>query len=189
MIMTEQVCDNCQKPNPKSEMYCFSCGHILPAGREKIGTNALPDKELKPQLRWGTAYFGDESLLRIRVRDVNALVEVVFDGDLVLGRAVGDVTPDVDLTPYEAQELGVSRRHVKLTRESATVMVQDLGSANGTFLNGQKLVPYQPRVLRNEDELVLGGLAVRVSFSRSPRGSETISQKPPTDPKPPTGLD
>ncbi len=170
-------------------MYCFSCGHILPAGREKIGTNALPDKELKPQLRWGTAYFGDESLLRIRVRDANALVEVAFDGDLVLGREVGDVTPNVNLTPYGAQDLGVSRRHVKLTRESATVMVQDLSSVNGTFLNGQKLLPYQPRVLRNEDELALGRLVVRVSFARTPRGSESRSQKPPVESKPTPGLD
>lgn len=175
--MNEQVCDNCKTLNPKQEMYCYACGHILPTGKEKIGTNALPDKELKPQLRWGTAYFGDESLLRIRVRDANALVEVAFTGDVVLGRAVGDVTPDVDLTPYNAQGLGVSRRHVKLTRESATVMVQDLGSVNGTYLNGQKLVPYQPRVLRNEDELVLGRLVVRVSFSRAPRGSESRSDK------------
>lgn len=173
--MSEQICDNCEKPNPEGELYCYSCGHILPAGREKIGTNHLPDKDLKPQLRWGTAYFGDESLLRIRVQDANALVEVAFSNDLVLGRAVGDVTPDVDLTPYDAQGLGVSRRHVKLTRESATVMVQDLGSVNGTFLNGQKLMPYQPRVLRNEDELVLGRLAVRVSFARFPRGSESRS--------------
>lgn len=169
--MSEQICSNCEKANPADEIYCYHCGHILPSGIEKLSpkTDALPNTPLKPQLRWGTAYFGDKSLLRIRVRDADALLEVDFDSEIVLGREVGDSTPDVDLTAYNAQHLGVSRRHAKLTRERATVMVQDLGSVNGTFLNGQKLMPYQPRVLRNEDELILGRLVMRVSFTRTPR--------------------
>jgi pSer/pThr/pTyr-binding forkhead associated (FHA) protein len=88
-----------------------------------------------------------------------------------LGRAVEDVAPDIDLTPHKAVELGVSRRHVKLTRQSSTIMVQDLGSVNGTFLNGQKLMPYQPRVLRNEDELCLGRMTLRISFMSAPRST------------------
>ncbi len=173
--MSEQICKNCGKANPAKEAYCYQCGHILPTGVNMLSakTDALPDAPLKPQLRWGTAYFGDKSLLRIRVRDAHALLEVAFGDELVLGRAVDDVVPEVDLSAYNAQHLGVSRRHAKLTRESATVMVQDLGSVNGTFLNGQKLLPYQPRVLRNEDELILGRLVLRVSFTRAPRDAQT----------------
>ena len=44
---------------------------------------------------------------------------------------------------------------------------------------GQKLTAYQPRVLRNEDELVLGRLAVRVSFARAPKDAASRN-----DPKP-----
>lgn len=169
--MSEQVCSNCGKTNAEKEAYCYQCGHILPAGVQMLSpkTDALPDTPLQPQLRWGTAYFGDRSLLRIRIRDTADQLEVAFDSELVLGRAVDDVRPEVDLSPYNAQHMGVSRRHAKLSRESATVMVQDLGSVNGTFLNGQKLLPYQPRVLRNEDELILGRLVLRVSFTRAPR--------------------
>lgn len=168
--MSEQICENCGKHNAPHEAYCLACGHLLPAGERRAApeTGVLPDTPLKPQVRWGTAYFGDGSLLRIRVRDANALIEVAFKQELVLGRQVDDAVPDVDLTLYDAQNLGVSRRHAKLTRESATVMVQDLGSLNGSFLNGQKLLPYQPRVLRNEDELILGRMALRISFCRAP---------------------
>lgn len=176
--MGEQICENCGKANPENEAYCYSCGHILPAGLAAIATSALPDANVKAQLRWGTAYFGEESLLRIHVRDVNQVLEVIFHDQLVLGRAVGDVNPDVDLTPYNAQDLGVSRRHVKLTRESETLMVQDLGSINGTFLNGQRLLPYQPRVLRNDDDLVLGRLTLRVSYHRAPRPTSEAPAKP-----------
>jgi hypothetical protein len=125
--------------------------------------------KLKPQLRWGTAYFGEQMILRVHVRDTNELIETRFDKECVLGRAVEDSAPDVDLTPHQGVELGVSRQHVKLTRQESTVMVQDLGSLNGTYLNGRKLLPYQPRVLRNEDELSLGHLALRVSFMRAPK--------------------
>lgn len=168
--MGEQVCKNCGKHNTEHEAYCLACGHVLPAGERRAvpETGVLPDTPLKQQVRWGTAYFGDGSLLRIHVRDANALIEVAFKQELVLGRQIDDTVPDVDLTPYDAQNLGVSRRHAKLTRESATVMVQDLGSLNGSFLNGQKLLPYQPRVLRNEDELILGRMVLRVSFCRAP---------------------
>lgn len=167
--MSEQICENCGKANPENEAYCFSCGHILPTGLAAIATSALPDSTLKAQLRWGTAYFGEESLLRVHVRDVDQVFEVIFHDQLVMGRAVDDVVPDVDLTPYNAQDLGVSRRHAKLSRDSETIMVQDLGSINGTFLNGQKLLPYQPRVLRDDDDLVLGRLALAVSFHRVQR--------------------
>ncbi len=166
--MSQVTCENCGTANPEREAYCYACGHILPAGKEQVSTSALPDEPLIPQIRWGTAYFGEKTLLRIRVRDQNALFEVGFTDELILGRTHGGEIPDVDLSNYNAKDLGVSRQHVKLTRETATVMVQDLGSKNGTYLNGQKLMPYQPRVLRNEDELRLGRLTLRVSFCRAP---------------------
>jgi hypothetical protein len=165
----EQICENCKRENPASEYYCYACGHILAAGLQAIATHNLPDALLKPQIRWGTAYFGEQMALRIHVRDTNELIEARFEEECVLGRKVEDVVPDIDLTPYHAVDMGVSRRHAKLTRQSATIMVQDLGSVNGTFLNGQKLLPYQPRVLRNEDELRLGHMVLRISYLRAPR--------------------
>lgn len=170
--MSDQVCSNCGKTNAAAEAYCYACGHILPAGIKSSETRGLDDAQnLKPQIRWGTAYFGDHTVLRLHLRDTSETIEAQFIDEIVFGRAHKDDMPDIDLTPYGAMELGVSRRHVKLRRETATVMVQDLGSRNGTFLNGNRLVPYQPRVLRNEDELCLGSLVLRVSFMRKPDSS------------------
>lgn len=175
--MAEQVCEQCGKSNPENETYCFSCGQLLPAGRAAIATHSLADDQhLKPQIRWGTAYFGDEMMLRIHVRCTNDVVQVVFKDECTLGR-VGDKEKfEIDLSPWKANEMGVSRRHAKLTRQHDTVMVQDLGSMNGTFLNGQRLLPHQPRVLRHEDELSLGHLTLRISFARI---SKTEQADPP----------
>ena len=40
------------------------------------------------------------------------------------------------------------------------------GSANSTYLNGQRLLPSEPRILRDNDELRLGRLVIRVTFAR-----------------------
>jgi len=86
---------------------------------------------------------------------------------LVIGRrsaVPGETGPDIDLNPFSAHEMGVSRRHVRISRVNNWPYVTDLGSSNGTFLNGRALVPNAQRVLRNGDELQLGRLKVRVKF-------------------------
>jgi pSer/pThr/pTyr-binding forkhead associated (FHA) protein len=42
------------------------------------------------------------------------------------------------------------------------VLVEDLGSINGTFINGKKLVPYLPETLSDGDLLQLGKLPVEI---------------------------
>lgn len=171
-----QVCGNCGQVNNAQMTHCVVCGHILPSGIRQIATQNLDARRtMQPQVRWGTAYFGDQTRLLIHVQHVDVTLEQQCASECVLGRAAGEFMPDIDLLPYGALELGVSRRHAKLLRRSATIMVQDLDSVNGTFLNGERLIPQQPRVLRNDDELCLGRLVLHVSFRRlaqtAPSGS------------------
>jgi molybdenum cofactor synthesis domain-containing protein len=73
--------------------------------------------------------------------------------------------PDVDLSDYGGVEKGVSRRHAKIIRREGRFFIEDLGSFNGTFLNHKKLTPYRLEALTSGDELLLGKLALRVSFT------------------------
>jgi pSer/pThr/pTyr-binding forkhead associated (FHA) protein len=50
----------------------------------------------------------------------------------------------------------ISRRHALITRRGSDYYLMDLGSRNGTFVNGQP-VGNEPRRLQDRDELVLGG--------------------------------
>lgn len=185
-----QVCKNCGRKNDAGALYCLACGHILPAGMERVATHALEDEQsLKPQIRWGTAYFGDHSVLRIHVRHSGEIVETRFKEACVLGREIEESHPDLDLTPYGAVKLGVSRQHVRLTQKIATIMVEDLGSRNGTFLNGERLIPKQPRVLRNEDELRLGHMVLRISFRSAPKPDANANADLGTDTKPDASTD
>jgi pSer/pThr/pTyr-binding forkhead associated (FHA) protein len=86
-----------------------------------------------------------------------------------MGRSdVGSVEkPNIDFAPYDALDKGVSRSHATIELSEDTLTIVDTGSANGTFLNGQRLVPNQPRVLRDGDELRLGKLIANIYFERN----------------------
>jgi pSer/pThr/pTyr-binding forkhead associated (FHA) protein len=86
---------------------------------------------------------------------------------MVLGRYDTDTgeTPEIDLEEYDAQDLGVSRRHAAILIEDDAVKIMDLGSANATYINGQKLIARQARILRDGDELRLGRMVIRINFA------------------------
>src|SRR4030043_414699 len=47
-----------------------------------------------------------------------------------------------------------SRRHARLDREQGQYLVQDVGSRNGTYVNGQRIT--EAHVLRDGDEIQIG---------------------------------
>lgn len=69
----------------------------------------------------------------------------VITDTLVIGR---DASCDVVIPDRQ-----VSRRHAKITKNGAVVMLEDLGSKNGTYLNGQPLT--EPRQLVEADEITV----------------------------------
>jgi len=56
---------------------------------------------------------------------------------------------------------GVSRRHCQLTPSGQGLLLTDLGSSYGTFLNGRKLTPNSPATLLRGDSFWLGSESVR----------------------------
>ncbi len=76
-------------------------------------------------------------------------------GMLMIGRApLNDIVLD---------ESGVSRQHAGIRGDSEGYWVSDLGSRNGTFVNGEKLGS-EPRQLRNFDRIELGGINTPVHW-------------------------
>ena len=86
--------------------------------------------------------------------------------------ATNDVAVDAD---------GVSRTHAVLERLGDTWCVRDLGSRNGTFVNGERIIG--EHALHPGDEILLGRL--RLLFRGPARGTETaaLAQPPSLTPR------
>ena len=90
--------------------------------------------------------------------------------------------------PGDLAHLDVSRRHCLLDINPPTVRVRDLGSRNGTYVNGMKIGQREhglraeaalacempERVLEDGDELRVGGTVFRVSIC----GDRNVAGKP-----------
>jgi hypothetical protein len=122
--------------------------------------------EVIPLPYWGNTFLGRAARLQLEVDGhAGAPIQAHIEDELIVGRAVpgNPEQPDIDLTFYGAIIQGVSRRHLMIIKEGNLLKVADLGSTNGTFLNGVRLQPRQPRLLRTGDRLSLGQLVIKVS--------------------------
>lgn len=174
-----KTCPHCGCENPDSQVLCIQCDsplalepdppQIPPSDEEKAGTTQLLEQAHQGTStpRWGTARLGAERKLLFHVHGHDAPLVIGLRDRLVIGRfdSDTDTSPDVSLDDYAAAELGVSRRHAVITVEEDGLKVMDLNSANATYINGQKLIAHQARILRDGDELCLGKLILRVTFA------------------------
>ena len=117
------------------------------------------------------AKFPESCKLTLSVENSPHRMTLSVDKRLVLGRQTPETLgPLVDFTEFGAFEHGVSRQHAVLRRTSDRyLLIKDLGSKNGTFINGRRLEPLQRYLLDHGDRLQLGGLALRVSFQPVPK--------------------
>ena len=83
----------------------------------------------------------------------------LFRPVLVVGRKAGDwrTAPDVDLGPIDRQRV-VSRRHAQLDCDASSVYLRDLGSTNGTLVNGELVAKGSVVRLRDGDAVNFGGV-------------------------------
>jgi len=90
-------------------------------------------------------------------------VGLPVQGEIVLGRfdLMSNVSPDVDLSCDDREHLTISRRHARVIAQVGQHRIEDMGSTNGTRINGVKLGLGQQILLRVGDRVVLGYCAFR----------------------------
>lgn len=185
-----QKCPTCGHTNRPGVVFCENCGTNLIAGARPQSTKALDSEkqgEIEASLArsvfdtgdQGAANFPEGGVLRLEIDGSPDPIVMRFEHhEMILGRrdpATGAL-PDVDLTPFAGYRMGVSRRHslIRLT-EKRTLEILDLGSANGTMLNGRRLEPHHPELLHDGDRAKLGEITLLVRFQKSPAEPESTS--------------
>ncbi len=128
-------CPICKTFNPSGVMFCVDCGLIF--------DRALPDDA-----------FGAPAVKLPNIVDASGKEQPVRPGDNFVGREADISLPDGR----------VSRRHALLTSANGQITIEDLGSTNGTKVDGTALTAGEKRVLKGGETISLGGMEVRLAM-------------------------
>ena len=169
-------CTFCHGMNVDNTIFCDGCGTFL-LDTDEPETDQLKKKNEKTKIGSATGTLqmplgnGLEPLnVRLKIENGAREIEARLDRSLYLGRLdpLSDNYPEIDLTEVGGIEKGVSRRHAKLLTQNEDLIIEDLGSINGTFINGQKLAPYSAEIIQDGDLVHLGELLIQVNISDIP---------------------
>lgn len=162
------ICSNCQHENVSGTLFCVECGTQLD-GVETLTTQAITQDQIANDLKNRNASVEPpsspaNSWISLHLMDSGKILPLASRTEFTMGRlSEGQpIMPDIDLTPYQAYASGVSRLHAVIKREAERTVVMDLGSSNGTYLNGRRLNPHTEEVLKHGDVVALGKLKIQV---------------------------
>ncbi|MBI2758879.1 MAG: FHA domain-containing protein [Chloroflexi bacterium] len=163
------VCSNCKHTNIAGALFCSECGAQLNTA-DSLTTQSITTGQVKeaagkryvPPATSAVISAGD--WVSLHLLDTGQMLPLAERNEFTLGRiSEGQpIMPDIDFSPYQAYASGVSRLHAVIKRDANRVMLMDLGSSNGTYVNGKRLTPNSEHILNNGDVIALGKLKIQV---------------------------
>ena len=161
--MRVKVCPVCNRINEQGARVCAGCSSDIRTvrpqdenfvnqcrGDEKPETkDALPEPEAAPPAPTPTLTNIDALNEMWMISGDGAWKERIPEGDTILGREGFGAE-------YFSGRMYVGRKHCKVTKLGEMLLIKDLNSTNGTFVNGKKLGT-EGVSLKNGDLVGLGG--------------------------------
>jgi pSer/pThr/pTyr-binding forkhead associated (FHA) protein len=110
----------------------------------------------------------EDANLSLFLVDLGQVISLEGLSEYTIGRSSEDqpLIPDVDLSPYQGYEFGVSRLHASIKISSPYAFLTDFDSVNGTQLNGQKMTPNKPYPITHGDIFILGRMKIQLLVNR-----------------------
>jgi hypothetical protein len=163
------TCPNCKGTNISGTVFCSECGaqllysdtlvtHNINTAQVREALTNVPTHPLAAQQVEVTTWAS------LHLLDTGQMLPLVDRSEFTLGR-VSDgqpIMPDIDLSAYQAYANGVSRLHAIIKRAGSRIIIMDLGSANGTYLNGKRLGPNMEQTITHGDIIALGKLKMQI---------------------------
>jgi hypothetical protein len=169
-----KTCSVCSFANLDTDVFCRQCGLPL-AVTVRDATEKLPSPELlEPITTWGESSLTSSAGLILQVFETGDQIFLPPTDRIVIGRLSTpyEGAAFVDLTPFGSRAKSVSRRHA-LLEISHHVQIMDLGSANGTFLHGNRVSTEHFSLVRSGDELRFGDFVTGLYFGLTGAGKST----------------
>ena len=131
------------------------------------GTGPLPAaSEARPEMKSAGTLQAEAKCYFISPSTGN--VFPVVSNEALIGRfdSVTGMHPEIDLS-NEDQSRNISRRHARLViKDGKTFVAEEIGTMNGTFLNGKKLANGVLTPIQDGDELVLCRLVLNFKLPK-----------------------
>lgn len=143
-IIKPTQCPVCKTFNPAGVMFCVDCGLIF--------DRALPADA-----------FGAPAIQLPQLVESSGREHPIRPGVTVVGR-------EGDLMLNDGR---ASRRHAQLTSENGAITLEDLGSTNGTKVNGDRLAPGERRTLNGGEKVSFGGIEMQFTLPGAKGGNTT----------------
>jgi pSer/pThr/pTyr-binding forkhead associated (FHA) protein len=166
-----RFCPFCQERSRADAVICEFCGKPLksvseaqPSTMDVTGDTKSFTEDFKEKIEQVNREVPVEGIA-IYLLGLTHPIEVRLENEFVIGRLT-EATEEkvVDLTLYNAFNLGVSRRHLMVRRAGDGYEVIDLKSSNGTWVDGQRLVLQQPFTVKSGSQIRLGNMRIFVAF-------------------------
>lgn len=164
------LCHSCRNQNMQGAIFCLTCGSsLLPQDRKRDTTAMLGARSSARSLPHSASQAclappPGERRIRATVINNGRHINLPLAVPVLIGRqdSARGFFPDLDLNNDGGYDSGVSRRHARISIKGDAAFVEDLESANGTFINDQRVQPRTPQQLKTSDELRLGSLILRI---------------------------
>lgn len=163
------ICPNCQHKEITGAIYCSKCGAQL-IFDEQFYTHKIGTAESKMEFEQDTDQLPPslatplQAWISLHIIDSGQILPLADRTEFTLGRSAEGqpIVPDVDLSPYNAYANGVSRLHAAIKLIDSRIVLVDLGSSNGTYLNGVRLSPYVETTVSHGDLIYVGKLKIQI---------------------------
>lgn len=143
-------CGFCGQRIVATDLFCAFCGSKQPLAQQGVHSEI---------------YRHSSVTARLVIEGTSELSAPVFSlqkDESLIGRRdpMSNIFPEVDLSKYDPQTK-ISRRHAKIWRDGTAFMLEDLGSSNGTLVDGvsanmSRLPAHQPYKLTSGDRIKIG---------------------------------
>lgn len=162
-------CQNCKSIEPDGAIFCSECGTQLQLSNAVQTQKFVTDTN---ELQGGIQYLNEipqpnGAWVSLHLLESGHILAFANRNEFTLGRQSENqpIVPDVNLAPYKAFDNGVSRLHAVIRRIENNVILLDLGSSNGTYINGIRIMPNVEHTLRHGDIIALGKLKMQIVLS------------------------
>lgn len=167
------LCPNCQHKETTGAIFCSNCGTqlVMPKSNKthEIHTSETGSASIQAPPIHPTPQIRLSSWASLHMVESGQFISLADRDDFTLGRISEgqSIMPDVDLTAYNAYANGVSRLHCVIKRVNLKAFVMDLGSSNGTYLNGVRIPPHVETPINHGDVIGLGKLKIQVLIDQT----------------------